>query len=65
MLVKLAKPHKHATVVKVDPERNCHTRHGQHIVTGISVNTVSNIVRALDSGSRPVEDPFLTGSAVL
>jgi hypothetical protein len=31
MLVKLAIPHKHATVVKVDLERNCHTRHGQHM----------------------------------
>jgi hypothetical protein len=36
-----------------------------YAVTGISVNSVSNIVRALDSGSSPVEDPFLTGSAVL
>jgi hypothetical protein len=31
MLMKLVKPDKHATVIKVDLERQCYTRHGQHL----------------------------------
>jgi hypothetical protein len=31
MLMKIVKSHKHATMVKVDLDRQCYTRHGQHL----------------------------------
>jgi hypothetical protein len=72
MLTKIAKPHKHATVVKVDLGRQCYTKQGQHLnlvgkglIASCLAKDITNIINMFDTEGKLLAMPGFADPGII